>query len=116
MNSSPVNFSIVAGDFCANAIDLTTLSLGDWSIIGNTTGALNNYTSSSCIASPTWAGRGAYHDVEVGATISIGLWSSANRSTWPMAEVALVRPAWSVRLEVTSPLGATCSWSTIMKL
>ncbi|MBK6551224.1 MAG: T9SS type A sorting domain-containing protein [Flavobacteriales bacterium] len=79
LNSSPVNFSIVAGDFCANAIDLTTLSLGDWSIIGNTTGALNNYTSSSCIASLPGPDVVLYHDVEVGATISIGLWSSANR-------------------------------------
>ncbi|MBZ0207592.1 MAG: hypothetical protein K8H89_14820, partial [Flavobacteriales bacterium] len=78
-NSSPVTFSIVAGDFCANAIDLTTLSLGDWSIVGSTVGAANNYTSSSCIPSLPGPDVVLYHDVEAGATISIGLWSSANR-------------------------------------
>ncbi|MGB3870303.1 MAG: hypothetical protein WA937_12685, partial [Flavobacteriales bacterium] len=78
-NSPPVNFSIMAGDFCANAIDLTTLSLGDWSIIGSTTGALNNYTSSSCIPSLPGPDVVLYHDVEAGATISIGLWSFANQ-------------------------------------
>lgn len=69
----------MAGDFCANAIDLTTLSLGDWSIIGSTTGALNNYTSSSCIPSLPGPDVVLYHDVEAGATISIGLWSFANQ-------------------------------------
>ncbi|HEY0978748.1 MAG TPA: T9SS type A sorting domain-containing protein [Flavobacteriales bacterium] len=77
-NSAPTSFNIVAGDFCAGAIDLDALPLTDWSIVANTTGAQNNYTSSACSANLPGPDVVLYHDVAPGATISLGLWSSAN--------------------------------------
>ena len=81
-NAGPVTFSIVNGDFCANAIDLTTVALTPdfTNTFGNTTGASNNYTTSTCASQP---GRDVvlYYDVAPGATLQLGLWSSVNRLT-----------------------------------
>jgi hypothetical protein len=74
-NSTPkATFSIVAGDFCANAIDMTTLPLTDWSTIANNSGAAHNYTTSCA----SYAGGDVvlYYDVEAGATISFVLQAS----------------------------------------
>ncbi|MBK9422355.1 MAG: T9SS type A sorting domain-containing protein [Flavobacteriales bacterium] len=80
-NSAPVAFSVVAGDFCSNAINLTTLPLTDWSTIANTAGAQNNYSSSACFASMTGPDVVLYRDVEVGAAITFILQGIGNRLT-----------------------------------
>jgi hypothetical protein len=77
-NTAPVAFSIVAGDFCGNAIDLGALSFIDWGTVANTTGAGNDVATSACAAAPG-PDVVLYYDVEPGATLSLGLWSSANR-------------------------------------
>jgi len=78
-DAGPVAFSILAGDFCSNAIDLATLPLSDWSIIGSTLGASNNIGTSACSANQPGPDLLFYHDVEAGATLSLGLWSYANQ-------------------------------------
>ncbi|MBS1581926.1 MAG: hypothetical protein JST66_06955, partial [Bacteroidetes bacterium] len=77
-NVGPVTFGIVNGDFCANAIDLSTASHADWTVVANTTGASNDYTSSACASQPG-PDVVLFHDVAPGATLSLGLWSSSNR-------------------------------------
>ncbi len=78
-NSTPkATFSIVAGDYCENAIDMATLPMTDWSVVANTTGASNNITTSACAAAPG-PDVVLFHDVEVGATLTLGAWSYANR-------------------------------------
>ncbi|MCO6483109.1 MAG: hypothetical protein J5I62_09970, partial [Flavobacteriales bacterium] len=80
-NSVPkATFSIIGGDFCENAINMATLPMIDWDIVANSTGAHNDYTNSACAAAPG-PDVVLYRDVEVGATLSLGAWSSANRLT-----------------------------------
>ncbi|MBP6641756.1 MAG: hypothetical protein KA186_01615, partial [Flavobacteriales bacterium] len=78
-NAGPASFSIVAGDFCSNAIDLVSVPQADWSVIGNTTGASNDYITSACGVGQPGADIVFFHDVDAGATLSLGAWSSANR-------------------------------------
>jgi hypothetical protein len=71
-NAGPVSFNLVAGDFCANAIDISTLGLpaDDSSnpVAGSTTGAQNDYATSACGSQPG-PDVVLYHDVEPGATL-----------------------------------------------
>ncbi|MBX2971599.1 MAG: T9SS type A sorting domain-containing protein [Flavobacteriales bacterium] len=78
-NAGPVTFNIMAGDFCGNAIDLATVTHNDWSAIANSTGAGNDYSTSACSANQPGPDLVFFHDVEAGATLSLGLWSSGNR-------------------------------------
>ena len=80
-NATKTSFTIVAGDFCVNAIDLVTVPHADWSTIGNTTGASNDYTTSACGVAQPGGDIVFYHDVEPGAILSLGVWSSGNRLT-----------------------------------
>ncbi|HMN07101.1 MAG TPA: hypothetical protein PKD45_15405, partial [Flavobacteriales bacterium] len=75
-NSAKGTFGIVGGDFCENAINMSTLPLTDWSSIATTVGASKQY-STSC---GTYSGGDVvlYYDVEVGATISFVLNAMSN--------------------------------------
>ena len=80
-NAGPANFSIVGGDFCSAPINLASLPNTDWSLVASSTNASNDISSSACHASLPGRDVVLYHDVEAGATLSLGLWSSANRIT-----------------------------------
>jgi hypothetical protein len=80
-NAGPANFSIVGGDFCSAPINLDVLANTDWSLVASSTNASNDISSSACHASLPGRDVVLYHDVEAGATLSLGLWSSANRIT-----------------------------------
>ncbi|MBS1937210.1 MAG: hypothetical protein JSS84_05300, partial [Bacteroidetes bacterium] len=71
-NAGPVSFNLVAGDFCANAIDISALGLpaDDSSnpLAATTTGAQNDYATSACGSQPG-ADVVLYHDVAPGATV-----------------------------------------------
>ncbi|MFT3883981.1 MAG: hypothetical protein QM724_00715 [Flavobacteriales bacterium] len=80
-NAGPVTFGIAAGDFCANAINMATLPLTNWSEIASTANALNNYSNSACFSGMTFADVVLYRDVEVGATISFVLQGTGAKTT-----------------------------------
>ncbi|MBS1943039.1 MAG: hypothetical protein JST38_19425, partial [Bacteroidetes bacterium] len=71
-NAGPVSFNLVAGDFCANAIDISALGLpaDDSSnpLAASTTGAQNDYATSACGSQPG-PDVVLYHDVEPGASL-----------------------------------------------
>ncbi|MBK7246651.1 MAG: T9SS type A sorting domain-containing protein [Flavobacteriales bacterium] len=79
-NSAPAAFGIVDGDLCSNAIDIATLGLpvmsDSYSTLGTTVGANPNYSSSACFASLTGKDIVLFHDVEPGATLTLGPWCS----------------------------------------
>ena len=71
-NAGPLSFNLVAGDFCANAIDISALGLpaddSSYPVAGSTTGAQNDYATSACGSQPG-PDVVLYHDVEPGATL-----------------------------------------------
>ncbi|MBL7955570.1 MAG: hypothetical protein JNJ91_11050, partial [Flavobacteriales bacterium] len=71
-NAGPVNFSIVAGDFCASAIDFAGSNPTDTPTTpsGTTANANNTYNSTACAPSAPGPDAVLFHDVAAGATLS----------------------------------------------
>ncbi|MBL7951627.1 MAG: hypothetical protein JNM62_07895, partial [Flavobacteriales bacterium] len=71
-NAGPMSFSIVAGDFCASAINFAGSTAGDTPISpsATTANATNTYGTTACSVSAPGPDVLLYHDVAAGATLS----------------------------------------------
>ena len=71
-NAGPMSFSIVAGDFCASAINFAGSNASDTPTTpsGTTANATNTYASTACAPSAPGPDAVLYHDVDAGATLS----------------------------------------------